>query len=189
MAGMREPEIVVLVITGPVGAGKSTVAAALSEVLEDHSVRHALIDLDALRQVVPNPPGDQFAVRLGLRNLAAVWPNYRALGIDALILADVVEDCGQVADYERAMPGAAVIVVRLDVPMELILARLARREGERTLAWYRRRAPELQEIMERHGVGDVVISVGARTPHEVALEIARLTGLVTASPDSPKAGP
>jgi chloramphenicol 3-O-phosphotransferase len=170
-----------LVITGPVGAGKSTVAAALSALLEERGVRHAMIDQDHLRWIVPSPPGDAFAAAFGYRNLAAIWPNYRAAGIDCLILADVVEDRPQVAEYERAMPGTAVTIVRLDVPMPLILSRLEGRESAATIAWYRNRAPELQGIMERHGVADLVIDVGERTPDEVALEIAMRIGLVPAA--------
>jgi energy-coupling factor transporter ATP-binding protein EcfA2 len=167
-----------LVITGPVGAGKSTVAAALSALLEERGVRHAMIDQDRLRWIVPNPPGDAFAAAFGYRNLAAIWPNYRAAGIDCLILADVVEDRAQVAEYERAMPGAAVTIIRLDVPMTLIIRRLERRERPGTIDWYRNRAPELQEIMERNAVADLVIDVGERSPDEAAREIAERTGLV-----------
>ena len=176
----QDGTIPVLVITGPVGAGKSTVAAALSGVLEAHAVPHAMIDQDHLRWVWPNPPGDRFAVRLGLRNLAAIWPNYRASGIDCLILADVVEDRAQVDDYEAVLPGARVSVVRLDVPLPLILRRLEGRESAATIDWYRHRAPELQGIMERGQVEDLLVDVGERAPHDVALEIARRTGLVRA---------
>lgn len=170
--------IPVLVITGPVGAGKSTVAAALSALLERRDVRHAMIDQDHLRWIFPNPPGDPFAAAFGYRNLAAIWPNYRAAGIECLILADVVESRDQVAAYERAMPAAAVTVIRLDVPMALIIQRLERRERPGTIEWYRDRAPELQGIMERNGVADLVIAVGERTPEAVAHEIAVRRGVV-----------
>jgi len=171
-----------VVITGPVGAGKSTVAAAFSEVLERHGVRHAMIDQDHLRWIFPNPPGDPFAARFGYRNLAAVWPNYRDAGIACMIIADVVEDRAQVADYEAAMPGATVIVVRLDVPMPVILRRLEGRESDTTIDWYRHRAPELQDIMERGRVEDLLIDVAERTPHDVATEIAVRMGLIEPSP-------
>ena len=170
-----------IVITGPVGAGKSTVAAALSAVLEAHGVRHAMIDQDHLRWIYPHPPGDAFAAAFGYRNLAAVWPNYRAAGIDCMILADVVEERAHVAEYARAMPGTAVTVVRLDVPMDLIIRRLEGREGAATIDWYRHRAPELHGIMERNAVADLVIDVGERAPEAVAREIAERMGLVDAA--------
>jgi len=70
--------IPVIVVTGPVGVGKSSVAAAMSQLLDQTGMPHALIDLDALRWCHPSPAHDPFHIALGLRNLAAVWTNYHA---------------------------------------------------------------------------------------------------------------
>jgi shikimate kinase len=174
---MKE-RIPVLVITGPVGSGKSTIVSALSEELERLAIQHAAIDMDHLRWVYPNPPGDAFAAQLGYRNLAAIWPNLQIVPLQCVLLADVVESRAQVDDYAAAMPGSDVIVVRLEVPMPLIMERLEARESEHSLAWYRSRAPELQAIMEREQVADLVIDVGQRSPADVALEILRRSGIV-----------
>lgn len=164
-----------LVITGPVGAGKTTVASAIATLLEARDIPHALVDMDALRDVYPAPEGDPFATQIGYRNLAAMWPNLRAVHPRVLILADVVETRGQLAEYEVALPGTRITIVRLDVPMPLILARLDTRERPGTLAWYRRRAPELQEVMEREQVADLVIDAGDRSPDAIAREIVDRT--------------
>jgi adenylylsulfate kinase len=166
-----------IVITGPVGAGKSTTAAEVSRLLEGWSVRHALFDMDYLRWVYPSPEGDPFAAALGMENLAAIWPNVVDVGVSSVILADVVESRNQTSEYERAMPGAVVRVVRLDVPIDQIAPRLKERETEETIEWYLKRAPELQGIMDREGVGDIVIDVGTRSATEVALEIIERTGI------------
>ena len=171
-----------IVITGPPGAGKSTTAAAVSELLEDIPIRHALIDMDHLRWVNPNPEGDRFAARLGYRNLAAIWPNLREVGVRCVILADIVESRGQVREYEVAMPGTAISIVRLDVPLPEIARRLRGREPERTINWYMHRAPELQEIMERERVGDIIVDVATRVPADIAREILTRTGLAPTSP-------
>ncbi len=164
--------IPVIVVTGPVGAGKSTVAPAISDLLERRNIRHAMIDQDHLRWVYPSPLGDRFAARLGFRNLTAIWPNIRETNPQCMIVANVVEDReSALADYRRALPGTNVVIVRLDVPMPVILRRLEGRETETTIDWHRKRAPELQGIMERGKVEDVLIDVGERTPHDVALEI------------------
>lgn len=171
--------IPVIVITGPVGAGKSTVAAAISGLLERREIRHAMIDLDYLHWVLPSPPGDRFAARLGFRNLAAIWPNIRDLDPHCVIVADVVEDReASLAEYRRAMPGTTPTIVRLDVPMPVIVQRLEGRETDASIDWFRRRAPELQGIMERGKIEDILIDVGERSPHDVALEILRKTGIV-----------
>ncbi len=166
----------VIVVTGPVGAGKSTVAAAISTVLGQRDIRHVMIDQDYLRWVYPSPPGDRFAARLGFRNLAAIWPNLRANDPQCVVIADVVERPEGVMDYEQAMPGTVVTVVRLDVPMPILRRRLEGRDAGDSLAWSLNRAPELQAIMEGAGVGDLVIDVGERPPHAVAEEIVRRLG-------------
>ncbi len=162
-----------IVITGTVGVGKSTVMRAVSEALEARGIRHAGIDQDYLRWVFPAPEGDRFAAQLGLRNLAAIWPNLREVGLGCVLVADVVEHPSQAAQYERAMPGTRATVIRLTVPLPLILRRLEGRETGESLAWSQHRAPELHGIQERAGVGDVVIDVGQRSPGEVAEEIVR----------------
>jgi adenylylsulfate kinase len=172
--------IPVIVVTGPVGAGKSTVAVAMSELLERRQVRHVMIDQDYLRRVYPSPAGDRFAARLGYRNLAAIWPNMLEIAPRCVIVADVVEDRAQsLADYAQALPGTQVTIARLDVPMSMILERLTGRESDESIDWFWKRAPELQAIMEREHVEDILIDAGDRTPYDVALEILERCGVAS----------
>src|SRR5688572_15757466 len=97
---MVSERIPVVVVTGTVGAGKTATVDALSTLLGAIPLRHAAIDMDHLRWVYPNPDGDRFGVRLGYRNLAAIWPNLRDVGIRCAVLADVVEARKQVREYE-----------------------------------------------------------------------------------------
>src|SRR5206468_3550549 len=110
----------------------------------------------------PSPAGDPFHVRLGLRNLASVAAHYREAGAGRLVLVDVVEDREQAADYRAAIPGAEVTVVRLRAPLATILRRLEGRERGSGLEWYRNRARELGEIMDRERIGDVVIETDGK---------------------------
>lgn len=166
--------IPVIVITGPVGAGKTTVMGAISELLDGRGIRHAAIDQDALRMVHPYPDDEPFGATVGYRNLAAIWSNLVGYGVRCVVIADVVEDrTSSQAAYTAAMPGTTITVVRLDVDLALIRERLARRDSGEGLAWSLDRAPELQAIMERNGIGDLVIDVGERTPGEIADEIVR----------------
>jgi predicted kinase len=165
-------DIPVIVITGPVGSGKSTVMDALSLLIGARGLRHAAIDQDYLRVVHPYPDDEPFGATVGYLNLAAIWPNLLDYGVRCVVIADVVEDrAASLAAYSAAMPGTTIAVVRLNVPIVVIRQRLEGRETETTIDWHRKRAPELQGIMERGKVEDVLIDVGERTPHDVALEI------------------
>jgi hypothetical protein len=166
----------VLVITGPVGVGKTAVAAEVSELLARGQVAHAMLDLDALRCCFPRPPDDRFHDALGLRNLAAVWANFRAAGATCLVLADVVEDRRKLLAYEAAIPGAVVQVIRLQATVPTLMRRLEGRETETSLDWFRQRTAELAEIMDRAGCEDVLVDTEGRSVVEVAREVVRRAG-------------
>src|SRR6476646_9788147 len=97
-----------LLITGPVGVGKTTVSFEVSDLLKAVPVAHALVDVDSLRWCYPAPSGDRFNVALAMRNLTAVWANFRAAGAERLILADVLEAREDLDHYRAAVPGAAI---------------------------------------------------------------------------------
>ena len=67
----------VLVITGPVGVGKSTIAAEAAWLLRQADVPHALVDLDRIEQCWPVPADDPGNERVSHRNLACMWANFR----------------------------------------------------------------------------------------------------------------
>lgn len=79
--------------------------------LAEAGIPHAAIDLDWLGQTYPQC--GPFGQRLVFTNLAAVWPNYVAAGAERLIVARVVEDRAELANYRAAVPGAEPMVCRL----------------------------------------------------------------------------
>jgi chloramphenicol 3-O-phosphotransferase len=169
MAGMESRRAIV--ITGPVGAGKTTTAMALAELLEQSDISCAMVDMDQLRWFHPTPPDDRFGSRVGLRHLAVMAESYRALGIRIFILADVIETGPE--QHASAMPGYEIIVVRLAVSVDRLHERLRLRETDAQYGWHEHRAIELTEIMERNGIGDVVIQITDESPDQVALMIAQ----------------
>lgn len=172
----RMAHVPVLVIAGPVGVGKTTVANEASALLDAARVAHALVDLDGLRSCYPAPPGDRFNTALGLRNLAAVWGNFRAAGAGRLILADVVESRDQLAHYRAAVPGAAITVVRLRASVEGLTARVRRRETGAGLAWHLHRTVELAAQLERDRVEDLVVETDERATVTIAREVLQRAG-------------
>lgn len=75
-AGIERSQV--LFIGGRSGVGKSTLAWTLHERLIALDVHHAVIEGDALDLAHPAP----WEHHLAKRNLAAMWANYRGLGID-----------------------------------------------------------------------------------------------------------
>lgn len=169
-------QIPVLIITGPVGVGKTSSAIAASSILDQTGVAHAMVDVDHLRWCHPSPADDPFHIRLGMHNLALVCANYRAAGAKYLILVDVVEEREQLADYAAAIPGAAIQIVRLHAPVAQIWRRLEGRETGSDLDWHQQRAVVLAEQMERDAVEDILIDTTDKTPAEVAQEILNRAG-------------
>lgn len=166
----------VILITGPCGAGKTSTMWKLGEILAGRDIPHAVIDVDYVRNFHPAPDDDPFNSRLAMQNIAAMAENFRRAGARCLILAEVVEHPGLARGYGELIPGSDVHVVRLDVPMDLLMARLDARESAATIAWYRNRSRELQGIMEERRIGDLVIDVGERSIDDVAVEIAEAMG-------------
>lgn len=142
----------VVVITGPVGVGKTTTAGALSDLLKQHDMLHTMIDMDALRVTYPSPPDDRFNERLGHRNLADVTRNARVVGSTRLIASiESIHERIQTRDSAGSGSDAGV-------------------------AWERDRAAELIAIMDAADVADVCIDTTGRGAGEVALEIGGCIG-------------
>jgi len=145
-----------VLITGVYGAGKSTVAAEISYLLEQRRQPYALLDLDFLGWGVNSFDDSAAGNSFMLRNLAAVVSNYREGGISVFVLAYFVSSHEELRGIREAV-GVPLRVVRLSVPLPDIEQRLAadvtteRREELREAA---------RQIEDGEGVGveDVVLA-------------------------------
>jgi hypothetical protein len=125
----------VLVLSGSVESGKSTIGGCLARILRDRDMPHALVDHEWLAYSWPVAPDDRWNERVAARNLACVWSNFRSAGAERLIYCRVLEARSLLRDVTGAIPGAAVTVVQLRVPLGLIRQRLFRREPEPDWYW------------------------------------------------------
>lgn len=157
---MSAAECRTLLLSGAVGVGKTTVADAIGEELEQRGVPGAVIDLDAIRRGWPAPPGDRFNNRIELANLQGVARNYRDAGARVLVAAGVLEDRAARAGYEDAA-GCPLTVVRLTAPRELVRSRLHRRHelDPEALAWHLDRFDELTAILDAAAAEDVIVPI------------------------------
>ncbi|MCR3748379.1 AAA family ATPase [Lentzea californiensis] len=147
-----------LLITGPVGVGKTTVAEAVGARLVEAKVPHAVIDLDQLSACWPAPAEDPFHLELQLRNLQAVVRNYVDAGVHRIVLAGVVESRAGRERYAEVV-GAKLNVCRLKADLSVLHRRLAaRHHDEAGLRWHLNRAEELEMIYSTTWIEDFVVS-------------------------------
>ncbi len=166
-----------LIISGSMGAGKTTVLSEASDLLAQAGIAHAAIDLDWL--AVMHPQQDAYGQQLAFANLAAVWPNYVAAGAKRLIVARVVEYEHELDHYRIAVPGARTVVCRLTAPLTLMHDRLRVREPGMFQYQALARSTELANILARAAVEDFTVDNGpGRQIGEVALEVLTRAGWI-----------
>jgi hypothetical protein len=164
----------VLVISGPCGAGKSTVGFECLELLAAGGVAAAMIDAE-LAYFHPKPADDPQGTRVAEQALAAVAPVYGAAGIDRLLLPRVIERPRHLDIVRSALPGARLQVAWLDVPPETIGERLAIREVGSGLDWHLQRAEEIRSNALTHDLVDFIID-GDRMVRQVSQDVLARAG-------------
>ncbi len=118
---MNDPRAIL--IMGVFGAGKSSVAEEIADLLEAGAPPYAAIDLDWL--CWSNARGaDHHEHEILARNLAAVAGNYRDAGVERFVLAGSVADAATLEAVCSAM-AVPVLVVRLTAPLAIIEERLS----------------------------------------------------------------
>jgi adenylylsulfate kinase len=166
-----------LVINGTVGVGKTTVAAAVGQLLTQSRMPNAVIDVDDLRRAWPSPPDDRFNMALAMRNLACVAANHVDAGSVHLVLASVIETPADRSVHERALD-MPVVVCRLRARLSVVRDRLLHRhrDDNDALEWHLDRAPELEAILDSSAVNDYSVDVSSGTAAEAAADVLRRAG-------------
>jgi predicted kinase len=167
--------IEVLVISGPAGVGKTSVANEVSAQLRAADIAHAVIDTDALDDVYPVP--DQ-QWRLTERNLAAVWGSFRELGTRRLILAGVyMHRESELSWIRRASDADRLVLVRLSASEPALAERVARREiGSAHVEQLARTLRQANELADEPVPAAAVIDTTERMVPAVAAEVVELLG-------------
>lgn len=147
---MTPTRVPVLLISGAVGAGTTTIAGVIGELLREAGVPHAIVDLAVIGQCWPPPADDPWNERLIHRNLAIMWGQFRQAGAQRLVLSRVLEDRSLLRPGGEAVPGAEITVVHLRVTLPMLHARLRRREAADP-AWYLDAATRRVDVAGRVG--------------------------------------
>lgn len=167
----------VLILTGPCGVGKSTVAFECMDRLERAGVPAAFVDGE-LAYFHPKPAADRWGYAVAEQGLRALWAVYARAGHKRLLLARVVEDDQQYAIVERALPGARIRLLRLEARPETIAARLEKREIGSGLEWHLERSSEIAKAT----LGEPVDA--ERSVIDIAEDVLARAGWIGATTDA-----
>ena len=177
MAG-RSRHVPVLLITGPVGVGKTETASAASGLLTERGIRHACVDLPQISKAFPECDDDPWNEQLAHRNLACMWTNFRAVGAERLIISRVLEARSLVARIADAVPGADVVIVRLRAPLDVIEARIRNRNLAHP-EWFLGAAAHLVLAMDEQPVEDHLVDNATLSVEATAREVLHVAGWLT----------
>ena len=161
----------VLVLTGPPGAGKSTIATEVSDRLAAAGVGHAVVDLDELNRLQP-----EGGSALGFRNLASVWDGYAAEGARRLVLAALVESAADLERISDAVGGARLTVCRLRARTDTLVDRIGRRETDLMRARMQALARRWAQRLDDEDLGEPVIETDAQPVAQVADAVVTASG-------------
>lgn len=159
--------MLVVLIAGPPGVGKSAVAGALHDRLGDGGVAAALVEVDEVSRCYP--PLDPERATGHLRLLAE---SFREAGYELLIVTATPQDRGEATAALDAAGGDSRLLVRLEADVATLRQRIEAREPEdwSGLAELVESARRLAGSMAAIGV-DLVLATDARRPEQVAGEI------------------
>jgi hypothetical protein len=153
MEGLTES---LLIITGAMGAGKTSVLGEASDILARRGIAHAAIDVDALGLAhLPSGVGND-AVMYG--NLQSVCKNYAALGVQRFLLARAMEDRAQLGRCREILPATNTVVCRLSASIEAMKQRAGMRETGVSQREYGARVEKLNVILDRARLEDFSVT-------------------------------
>jgi len=158
-----------LIITGSMGAGKTSILGEASDILAQRQIAHAAIDLDALGLAyLPTGTTNDEAM---YANLRSVSNNFAALGVTRFLLARALENRSEL-DICRGMVSASdTAVCRLTASIETMERRVTMRESGVSRREYVSRVAELNAILDHARLEDFSVINDNRSLPEVAQEI------------------
>jgi len=164
----------VLVISGSMGAGKTTMLGEASDVLTARGIVHAAIDADGLSN--GNLPD---ADALQDQNLRAIVANYVAADVSHFLLAEALDSPAKRAARGEAFGDAHLVVCRLIAPVEEMQRRVRLREPGLLQETFVARVAELDSRLAAARVEDFsMANEGSRSVTEIAAEMLTRAGWI-----------
>jgi shikimate kinase len=166
----------VLFLHGSPGAGKTTLARAVAEILREADLAYGVVDLDEISLVHPGQ-GRSFA----RENLRAIWPRYAAVPGLRLLLSGVIADEEELVLLRDALPGANLAVCELTAPETVLKERVtARAPNEFWQEGLRRWVDVFHARNDLDKVRDFLVSTHERSQEDAAREVIEKVGWLAA---------
>jgi adenylylsulfate kinase-like enzyme len=162
MPNMRDDGSVLL-LTGTVGTGKTTIGAEIATILAERGSPIVVVDLDQLGMAFI-PDGDGEIRRLRIQNLSAIWPNLRSAGFSRVVLSATVAAADELDPIRDAVTPAIVTVVRLRTPPSVREARLNRRDSGHRLEHHLTIMPGIERTLDETRIEDHSVENEGRSP-------------------------
>ncbi|MDQ3877895.1 MAG: hypothetical protein M3290_06050 [Actinomycetota bacterium] len=155
-----------VLIAGPLGVGKTSVAIAVGDILHERGAGAAIVDLDWLGWLIGSSVSINEVIA---KNLAAIWPNLRAAGAEYLILTRALENRSDAETFRAAVPDVSLVIAHVTAPLDVIHARLRRRDAGATLQEHLVQSAEMGDL-ERQS-DDIYISNGDTPVEDTAARL------------------
>lgn len=157
-----------LILTGPPGAGKSSVLTALVDALSDDDIAHAALEVEMLVWTHPAATDEQWA-----RHVRVACELHREAGRRLLLVAQTLETDGDTAELLEAVGADEVFVVRLEAEPATLVERIVEREpgSWSGLAGLAEHTQELAATMPGLAGVDLALSTEGQRAEDVAARI------------------
>ena len=166
-----------LIITGTMGAGKTSTLGEASDILALKGITHAAIDLDSLGlALLPSAASSDGAM---YRNLQSVCANYSSLGVRRLLLARAIENCTDLELCSGIVSASNTVVCRLTASIEVMKQRVRLRESGVSQRDYVARVVELNTILDRAQLENFTVTNENRPLTDVAQELLVKAGWIS----------
>ena len=177
---MIKPELItesLLIITGAMGAGKTSALGEASDILTLHHIAHAAIDVDTLGLASLSTTSGNDEVMYG--NLRSVCNNYASLGVTRFLLARSLESPAELDLCRGIILATNTLVCRLTANIETMEQRVKERESGVSQREYVARVAKLNVILDRARLEDFSVSSENRSVTEVAHEMLVRAGWIS----------
>jgi hypothetical protein len=163
-----------LVLTGSMGAGKTTVMAEAADILAARGVSHAAIDFDGV--AIARVPGGTPPDTLAYRNLECIWRNFTTAGVHSLVLASAVETRSALERLLAAIRPDQISVCRMRAAVSTMRERVRVREPGMLQQQLVDRVSILEAILDASALEDFAVTNEGRPVTEVAGEVLLRAG-------------